>query len=111
MGGGRLSSHCPTPTKLSFHVVCTQSEKAKLVCDSTFCNQQRRATKLLLTTRLSHRSHGAQSVGDEASKATLDNEFETTNVDDVIKIILEKGDIQETEVRAMISVPFCPEER
>lgn len=33
-----------------------------------------------------------------ASKATLENEFGTHNEDEVIKQILEKGTLQETEV-------------
>jgi len=41
--------------------------------------------------------HGAQGTFDTASKSTLENEFSTSNVDDVIKQILEKGDIQEAE--------------
>jgi ribosome maturation protein Sdo1 len=43
--------------------------------------------------------HGAQGTFDGASKATLENEFGTANEDEVIKKILEKGTLQETEVR------------
>jgi hypothetical protein len=47
--------------------------------------------------------HGAQGTFDDASKATLENEFGTTNDDEVIKQILEKGTLQETKV----GVPHC----
>jgi hypothetical protein len=42
--------------------------------------------------------HGAQGTFDSASKATLDNEFGTHIDDEVIKQILEKGALQESEV-------------
>ncbi|RKF57371.1 putative shwachman-bodian-diamond syndrome protein [Golovinomyces cichoracearum] len=42
--------------------------------------------------------HGAQGNLDTASTATLENEFGTSVVEDVIKTIIEKGTIQETEV-------------
>jgi len=41
--------------------------------------------------------HGAQGTMDTASKATLENEFGTANEDEVIKQILEKGTLQESE--------------
>jgi len=41
--------------------------------------------------------HGAQGPYDGASKASLENEFGTANADDVIKAILEKGTLQESE--------------
>ncbi|TVY83348.1 SDO1-like protein [Lachnellula suecica] len=41
--------------------------------------------------------HGAQGTMDSASKATLDNEFGTHVDDEVIKQILEKGSIQESD--------------
>lgn len=40
--------------------------------------------------------HGAQGQYDGASNATLDNEFGTHKEEEVIKMILEKGDFQET---------------
>jgi ribosome maturation protein Sdo1 len=40
------------------------------------------------------RTSGAQSLGDTASKAELDNEFGTSNVDEVIKKILQEGEDQ-----------------
>ena len=43
--------------------------------------------------------HGAQNAYDSASKQTLDSEFGTSNEDEVIKQILEKGDVQHTEVK------------
>lgn len=41
--------------------------------------------------------HGTQGQMDTASKATLENEFGTHNDEEVIKLILEKGTLQETE--------------
>jgi len=41
--------------------------------------------------------HGAQGQFDGASHATLDNEFGTHVDEDVIKVILEKGTLQESE--------------
>ncbi|TAQ86043.1 hypothetical protein B7494_g5627 [Chlorociboria aeruginascens] len=41
--------------------------------------------------------HGAQGALDTASDATLENEFETSNEEDVIKVILQRGTIQEVE--------------
>jgi len=41
--------------------------------------------------------HGAQGQYDGASHSTLENEFGTHNEEEVIKAILEKGSIQETE--------------
>ncbi|KAL7629426.1 hypothetical protein AAE478_000946 [Parahypoxylon ruwenzoriense] len=40
---------------------------------------------------------GAQGRVDGASKATLENEFGTSNEDEVIKKILETGSLQESE--------------
>lgn len=40
------------------------------------------------------RSTGAQSLGDAASKAELENEFGMSNVDEIIKKILEEGESQ-----------------
>jgi len=45
---------------------------------------------------VSHKQ-GAQGQLDSASKATLENEFGTSNEDEIIKTILEKGNMQETE--------------
>ena len=42
--------------------------------------------------------HGAQGVMDGASKATLENEFGTSNDDECIIKILEKGTVQTTQV-------------
>jgi hypothetical protein len=42
--------------------------------------------------------HGAQGQYDSASQGTLENEFDTKNEEDCIKIILEKGNLQDTEV-------------
>ncbi|KAL6714070.1 hypothetical protein ACLMJK_008564 [Lecanora helva] len=41
--------------------------------------------------------HGAQNAYDGASKATLENEFGTSNEDECMTQILEKGDVQATE--------------
>ena len=43
---------------------------------------------------------------DGASKATLENEFGTTNDEEVIKQILEKGSLQESEVRNFPCLPL-----
>jgi hypothetical protein len=47
---------------------------------------------------------------DGASKATLENEFGTTNDEEAIKQILEKGTLQESEVRisSFLSRPSIP---
>ena len=39
---------------------------------------------------------------DEASNSTLENEFGTHRDDDVVKQILEKGEVQESEVSTSI---------
>jgi len=44
--------------------------------------------------------HGAQGVLDKASKAVLDAAFGTSNEDDIIKIILQDGQVQATSARA-----------
>ncbi|KAI9875254.1 MAG: hypothetical protein M1823_007517 [Watsoniomyces obsoletus] len=41
--------------------------------------------------------HGAQGQLDGASKATLENEFGTSNEDECIKQILQKGQVQKSE--------------
>jgi len=41
--------------------------------------------------------HGAQGELNRASNALLENEFGTKNEDDVVKAILEKGDVQESK--------------
>ena len=43
---------------------------------------------------------------DGASKATLENEFGTSNDEEAIKQILEKGTLQESQVR--IHLPHAP---
>lgn len=43
--------------------------------------------------------HGAQGTFDGASNSTLDNEFGTHEAEAVIKTIIEKGTVQESEVR------------
>jgi len=40
--------------------------------------------------------HGAQGQLNRASKAQLENEFGTSNADDVVKAVLEKGSVQES---------------
>ena len=45
--------------------------------------------------------HGAQNAYDAASKATLENEFGTSNEDECMTKILETGDLQHTEVSRM----------
>ncbi|ORY15710.1 shwachman-Bodian-diamond syndrome protein [Clohesyomyces aquaticus] len=41
--------------------------------------------------------HGNQGIYDEASNGALDSEFGTHKEDDVVKLILEKGVVQESE--------------
>ena len=43
---------------------------------------------------------------DTASKATLENEFGTTNDEEAIKQILEKGTLQESQVRIFPPIPL-----
>jgi len=45
------------------------------------------------------RRHGAQGSFNGASNATLENEFGTSDEEAVIKQIIEKGTLQEHEVR------------
>lgn len=56
--------------------------------------------KIMLTHK-----HGAQGQMDEASKSTLENEFGTSNEDEVIKKILEDGQSQTSTV-CSDTVPF-----
>ena len=51
-----------------------------------------------MTNILFFRRHGAQNAYDAASKATLENEFGTSNEDECMTKILETGDLQHTEV-------------
>ena len=48
--------------------------------------------------------HGAQGELNTASKAILENEFGTSNEDEVVKKILEDGDLQSTQVSRMYSL-------
>ncbi|MCJ1339329.1 hypothetical protein MMC09_004618 [Bachmanniomyces sp. S44760] len=41
--------------------------------------------------------HGAQNAYDSASKSTLENELGTSNEDECMKLIMEKGTVQEGE--------------
>src|ERR1700761_2536821 len=52
--------------------------------------------------------HGAQGNYDTASKSTLENEFGTHNDDEVIKEILEKGTVQESQVGPTIFGSLTP---
>ena len=49
------------------------------------------------TNRFSSNRQGAQGILDGASNAQLDSEFGTHKEEDVVKAILEKGDVQETK--------------
>lgn len=54
-------------------------------------------------------SHGTQGILNTASKGTLENEFGTSNEDDVIKQILQKGDVQTSQVRhEVVKDQNCP---
>jgi Shwachman-Bodian-Diamond syndrome (SBDS) protein len=54
---------------------------------------------------LNHR-HGAQGVLDAAPKQMLDNEFGTSNEDEVMIKILEGGELQHSEVRDLSILGF-----
>lgn len=54
-----------------------------------------------------HHRHSVTGILDTASKASLENEFGTSNEDEVIAKILEDGEIQETEVRLYIKDTPC----
>lgn len=51
---------------------------------------------------VSHK-HGAQGELDTASKSSLENEFGTANEDDIVKKILEEGQLQTSSVSAQQS--------
>lgn len=53
---------------------------------------------LLTNASFSANSQGAQGAYDSAPKSQLENEFGTSNEDEVIKAILEKGSVQESSV-------------
>jgi len=42
------------------------------------------------------RRHGAQGILDTAPKGQLEGEFGTTREEDIVQVILEKGNVQET---------------
>jgi hypothetical protein len=44
------------------------------------------------------RRHGAQGILDTASKGQLEGEFGTTKEEEIVKVILERGSVQETTV-------------
>lgn len=46
---------------------------------------------------------GAQGLLDRASKSSLENEFGTSNEDEIVKKILEKGEVQESKVSQIIA--------
>lgn len=48
---------------------------------------------------------GSQGILDGASNSILENEFGTRNEEDVVKQILEKGSMQETEVHIHSLLP------
>ena len=50
---------------------------------------------------------GSQGILDAASHASLENEFGTHKEEDVVKQILEKGTVQETEVRETLRQTVC----
>jgi hypothetical protein len=49
--------------------------------------------------------HGKQGILNTASKQQLENEFGTTNEDEIVKKILTSGDVQSSEVR-FTPLPF-----
>ena len=44
-------------------------------------------------------NHGNQGILDTASNAQLENEFGTSKEEEVVKAILEKGDVQESDAK------------
>jgi hypothetical protein len=50
--------------------------------------------------------HGKQGILNTASKQQLENEFGTSNEDDVVKKILTEGSVQSSEVRTPSSLPI-----
>jgi ribosome maturation protein Sdo1 len=60
--------------------------------------------KIMLTHK-----HGAQGQLDGASKASLENEFGTSNEDEVIKKILMEGNPQVVEVRTFLTFQLWPQ--
>ena len=51
-------------------------------------------------------SQGTQGIYDAPSKGDLENQFDTTDEDAIIKKILEEGEAQEMEVRTTIAPHF-----
>jgi len=58
-------------------------------------------TQVVSSFKIFHtRKHGAQGTYDTASKSTMYNEFGTQVDEEVIKQILERGTLQESEMQA-----------
>lgn len=62
----------------------------------------------LRLTYFNHR-HGAQGTFDTAAKSTLENEFGTSKEEAVVAQILEKGNVQESEVRIFYLSHLTPQ--
>jgi len=73
--------------------------------------RQQQSTRTQQLTRLVHR-HGKQGILNTASKGQLENEFGTSNEDDVVKKILKEGSVQSSEVSTALQffsgLPFLP---
>jgi ribosome maturation protein Sdo1 len=46
-----------------------------------------------------HRSHGVQGKLDRASKAQIENDLGSKHEEDAVKVILEKGQVQDTKTQ------------
>lgn len=60
------------------------------------------------TLTSSSNRHGAQGEYNTPSDAALESEFNTEVVEDAIKIVLAKGEIQQNEVCTTVPAPFSP---
>jgi hypothetical protein len=60
-------------------------------------------TTRLLTEFRNLPRHGPQGIHNEASRATIEHEFGTSNVDEAIFTILNEGEIQDNIVRKPLS--------
>jgi ribosome maturation protein Sdo1 len=75
------------------------------VMTTEYAVMQAERLKFVLTDR---NRHGKQGVLNTASNSQLENEFGTKKEEDVVKQILEKGDIQTSEVCCFyVPVDLC----
>ena len=70
------------------------------------CRVYRQGRVKLLTECYNLPRHGPQGIHNEASNATLENEFGTSNGDEAILKILDQGEIQENVVSKSLSPKY-----